>query len=81
MIFISMSVQARRSESVLSTACNLYITNISAFSHAHIVWVVAFAGVKRNMKARWIIRYAIFPNRKSVRKQGRLYLYSAARLA
>lgn len=70
MIFISMSVQAGRSGSVLSTACNLYITNINAFSHAHVVSVVAFAGVERNMKAGWIIRDAIFPNRKSVRNQG-----------
>jgi hypothetical protein len=35
---------------MLSTACDSYITDIYAFNHAHIVWAVALAGGKRNMK-------------------------------
>jgi hypothetical protein len=36
---------------MLSTAYELYFTNVYAFSHAYIVWGVAFACGKRNMKA------------------------------
>jgi hypothetical protein len=35
---------------MLPTARDSYVTDIYAFNHAHIVWAVALAGGKRNMK-------------------------------
>lgn len=51
MILISMSAQAMRSERGLSSAFGLYFANVYSFSHACIIWDLAFAGGKRNVKA------------------------------